>query len=97
MSTPDTLQKIDLGLSEAESIIPTLSPILSLIPGFGMIVPFLGLIPVCINAVETIMKATGTSKTAAITAVMSHLTPGMPNAPALSQGGGTAAAQANLA
>jgi len=85
MSVSDTLTAVDTALTEAEKIIPQLTPFISLIPGASAVVPFLSLLPVLVEAVETIMKATGTSQTGAITAVRSHLTPGMPNAVALGQ------------
>ena len=89
MTAQDTMTQIESGLSKAEEAMPMLSGILMMIPGAQAIVPFLQLIPVLIEAVQTIMKATGSSQTGAITAVRSHLTQGMPNSPALSQGGGS--------
>lgn len=88
-----TLDNVETGLEEAEKILPELTPFLSMIPGLNMVAPFLSLLPVLIEAVQTIQKATGASQAGAITAVRSHLTPGFPNSPSLgvnavpSQGG----------
>jgi hypothetical protein len=91
--SPNVLQEIDTALNTAEKVIPEITPFLSLIPGANVIVPFLGLLPIAIQAVETIMNATGASQTGAITAVASHLTAGMPNAPALGANPPSASAQ----
>lgn len=79
----DTLTQVEEGLQNAEKMLPMLTPLLMMIPGFGAIVPFLQLIPVIIEGVKTIQKATGVSQSNAITQVRMHLTPGMPNAAAL--------------
>lgn len=80
----NTLNDIESGLQSAEQMLPMLTPLLLMIPGLSVIVPFLPLIPVLIEAVQTIEKATGVSQSNAITQVRMHLTPGMQNTLALS-------------
>jgi len=60
-------------------------PLLAAVPGIGPLLPFINmLLPVAIQAVDTVAKATGDSQAIATTAVINHLTPGKPNTPALS-------------
>lgn len=88
-SSPNTaLQEIDKVLSVASNELPTIIGFLStFIPQLKALQPFLGLLPVAINAVHEIEKATGQGGVPSISAVVSHLTPGQPNAPALGQQG----------
>lgn len=59
-------------------------PLLAAIPGIGPLLPFINtLLPIAIQAVDTVSKATGDSTAIATTAVVNHLTPGKPNTPAL--------------
>jgi hypothetical protein len=89
-TNPNVLAEMETGLETAEASIPMLQGILMMIPGANVIAPFLSLIPVAIEAVQAIEKATGASQTGALTALRSHMTAGMPNSPALSAGGGIA-------
>ncbi len=80
----DTVGEIENGLEVAESILPTLFGALGMFfPQFAMFAKFLPLLPVLVKAVDTVGQATGRPVHEAITAVADHLTPGLPNAPAL--------------
>ncbi|HKD44697.1 MAG TPA: hypothetical protein VKD24_03500 [Candidatus Angelobacter sp.] len=72
----------DLQLAQAE--LPQLLSVLSIFfPPLKAAIPFLSLIPVVIQAVQTVQAATGGTPASATAAVVQHLTPGQPNAPAL--------------
>jgi hypothetical protein len=86
----NTTQEVEDALNAVQKLVP----LLGLIPGFSSLTPFIGLLPVAIQAVDTVAKSTGVPTTTAVTTVAAHLTPGMPNAPALGavQPAGTPAA-----
>lgn len=82
--TANPLPEIEAALKAAEEILPKLLPVLGMfIPGLGAITPFLSLLPVAIQAVDTVQQATGSTTEAAHAAVVQTLTPGQPGAPAL--------------
>jgi GH24 family phage-related lysozyme (muramidase) len=83
-STPGVLDEIEAALQAAENELPQLLSVLSIfIPGLKALTPFLGLLPVAIEAVDAINKATGMGQHAAIAGVVQTLTPGQPGAAAL--------------
>ncbi len=80
----DTAGEIENGLTVAEEILPTLFGALGMFfPQFAMFAKFLPLLPVLVKAVDTVGQATGAPIHQNIAAVVDHLTPGQPNAPAL--------------
>lgn len=84
-----TAQTIEYDVEEALKVLQTISPALGAVPGIGPLMPFIStLLPVAIQAVDTVVKTTGGPATgnvaSAVTAVVNHLTPGAPNSPALS-------------
>jgi lysozyme family protein len=84
-------------LSEIEQVINTVSGFLpqaimfiaNFYPPAKALLAFLPLIQVAIQAVRALQQATGQSTAAATAAVIDHLTPGQPNAPALSPAAST--------
>ncbi len=84
-NTESTLTEIQTILGEVEEFAPIAAAGASLIPGAS---PWIGvgmaLLSAVGNAVTVVQSAQGLSTADAITAVLQHLTPGQPNAPALS-------------
>lgn len=75
----DTAKEVENALDAAEK----LAPLLAVIPGLSSLSPFIGLLPVAIQAVDAVAKSTGVPIATAVTTVAAHLTPGLPNSPAL--------------
>jgi hypothetical protein len=71
----EAIRDVPLALGVAETFFPAIRPI------DAILVP---LLPTIIEAVNTIIDATGATPTQAAAAVAAHLTPGLPNSPALS-------------
>jgi hypothetical protein len=83
-TTPTVLQDVENALQSAQTVLPALLNIVGLFYApAGALSKFLPLIETAITAVEQVANATGTDLSAAQTAVVNHLTPGQPNAPAL--------------
>lgn len=71
----EVIQDLPFALSFAEKFFPTLRVIDPIL---------LQILPAAIAAVNTIVEQTGANHTQAAAAVAAHLTPGLPNLPALS-------------
>lgn len=69
------VKDIPIALAVAETFFPSMKPI------DAVLVPVL---PSVIEAINTIIDMTGATPTQAAAAVAAHLTPGLPNSPALS-------------
>jgi hypothetical protein len=80
----DTFETIKTDLTLAQNILSAMAPYLNLIPGYAVISPYFALIPLIIKAVAQIQQISGVSKAVAIGALTDHITPGAPNAAALS-------------
>ena len=80
-SKPDILGDIENALTAANTVLPQIIGFLgTFIPQLKALSPFLNLLPVAINAIKAIHDAQGTGLVTSASAVISHLTPGQPNA-----------------
>ena len=83
--TPVILQDIEQALQAANSLLPTILTVVgTFVPQVAAFAKFLPLIQIAIQGVDTVAKVTGTDAATATATVAQHLTPGEPNAPALS-------------
>ena len=83
-----TSDEIESALRAAQTELPQILNVLSVfLPQVKVILPFLNLLPLAIQAVGVVQQATGGSTASATEAVTQHLTPGAPNAPSLAPGG----------
>jgi hypothetical protein len=79
------LKDTELALEAANALLPEiLGVVASFYPPAKYLSAFLPLIRFAIQGVDTVAQATGQTTVAATAAVIDHLTPGAPNAPALS-------------
>lgn len=82
----DTVQEIEDALTAAEKILPViLTPLSMFFPQLTAVMKYLQLLPIAIQAVDTVGQVTGRPGQHAVDVVAAHLTPGAPNAPALDQ------------
>jgi hypothetical protein len=85
-NTVSTITEIDQALNTATQFLPGLLAFLTqFYPPAGAILPFLPLVQTALQGVETVEQAMGVATSTATQTVINHLTPGAPNAPALSE------------
>ena len=85
------LTTIENALTAAQNELPSILGIIStFVPQLKPLLAFFPLIGVALNAVKVVQQATGGTAQDATAAVISHLTPNLPNAPSLAnqQGSG---------
>jgi hypothetical protein len=81
----NTLAEIDQALKIVNEVMPTaLGAVSFFFPQAAVITPFLPLFQQVISAVDIVQQDTGKPVLDVIQDVINHLTPGQPNAPALS-------------
>jgi hypothetical protein len=84
-NTNIVLADIEQALEAANSLLPTIFGVVgTFVPQVAAFSKFLPLIQVLITGVNTVAQATGSDASTATATVAQHLTPGEPNAPALS-------------
>lgn len=84
-STSGTLDDIEGALEAAGGFLPQILGVVgAFYPPAKSLIAFLPLIQVALQGVQTVRAATGTTTAVSTGAVISHLTPGAPSAPALS-------------
>jgi lysozyme family protein len=83
-TTMSTIDEIETALQAAEQFLPELLGVLGMFyPPAAMLAKFLPLLPVALQAVNTVSQVTGQPAVASMGTVVNHLTPGQPNSPAL--------------